>query len=437
MKTNLTELRKISRRLWETLRSSDDCNNVFYILSLMLIQHLSLSNENKKIYFKTHKDFFQLMRPSENLDKEVNEILEHFTKVNSALQTLVKRADFTKIGRTQESRNRIIRQFVVMLTEIQKEIELREIPSSMRVLTSHLKHYYFWNNEASLSEIELDSRAEKLLFQFWSGRENQEIYNPHLLCGEIMDDMPDSFRIEKAESISIYGSNSTSSEFAIFMMLDGFFCNKPAVEFHIRNQTFYDAPFLDSNKLLKKFDLITTLPILFMNENPDIKKLRKLQNILTVKIGNTLDFKDFIFSFLLSSLKDDGVLNMIIPYSFLTAEKYDLRKYLVENDMILHVENLPMNVFTGKSVDAAFVSVYKNKSSEMKGKTAFRAGIGGKAKLVQNKKISDNNYNLSVNQYITDAPILTNEKLEEIFERLDKINSEIRSRIYDLRSSIK
>lgn len=403
----------------------------------MLIQYLSLSNERKKLYFKTNKDFFQLLRPSDNLDIEVNDILMHFAKVNPDIKLLVECSDFTKIERTQEKRNKTIRQFIEILTEIQKGVEVRKISSSMSYLTENLKNYYLWNRIKIAKGEDIDYRSKKLMFQFNNGKKHQNIYNPDFFKGGIINDFQENSKIKAFESLDIYGNNYANDEFTLFLMLNRLFRDKTEIKFHLEKQSFFNAPFLDLHKHLKKFDLIVALPILYSYNNKDRKKMKKIQNLLTIKVGDISDFKDFVFSFLLSSMNEDGVLNMIVPYSFLTTGKNDIRKYLVENDMLLHVENLPMNVLTGKSVDAAFISVYKTKSSEMKGKIAFRAGREGRVRLIPNQKIIDNNFNFSVAQYVSYTPILSNENLNDILNKLDRINSQISSRIYDIKSSIR
>ncbi|MGE3062657.1 MAG: N-6 DNA methylase [bacterium] len=432
MKVNLSEMRKISRRLWETLRSSDDRDNVFYILSLMLIQLLSFSNENKKKYFQSNKDFFYLMRLNENLDKEVNSLLSHFKSVNPLMDMLVKRSDFTEIGRTKESRNKIIKGFLDILTDIQKNVEVRKIPESMRVLLKQLKQYYLWKNAGEIDKEEIDGHSGNMLFRFSNNRENQEIYNPVISKSDIMYEIPSVLESGEMKSVKIYGNMCFDDEFTVFLFLDNFFKDCIEMDFCIKKKSFLDEPILDGNGKLKKFDLIAALPILYFDDNPDRKKMKRLQELLTVKVGNLNEYKNLIYSFLLSSLKEDGILNMIVPYSFLTAGDSDLRRYLVENDILYHIENLPMNVFTGKAVDAAFVSINMNKSREIKDMTVFRFDKESKKRLVSNQKIAENGFNLSVSQYISSTPPVPKENAADLLDRLDKINSEIRSRIYDL-----
>lgn len=432
MKTNLSELRRASRKLWNELRASDDPENVFYILSLMLIQHLSFSNEMKKNYFRNNRDFFGLMLRKTRLDEEVNGILKNFSAVNPSLALLTKRTDFRKIGRTQERRDNSISSFLKILTEVQKQIEVRRMDESMRFLTGKMMEYYFWAKKSNGGEREMEQSVKRLLFSFSNGKSSQSIYLPFSGSGEILNGLDSLLCGERGGKIDLHGSSCRSDDFAVFVLLESFFSKGCAFETSMRSKSFLEEPFTDDAGKLRKFDMIVAMPERKVPTQRERRLMKQTEDLLTVKLGRENDWINFFLSFMLSSLNDDGVLNMIVPYSFLTSEENSVRKYLVDNDLLFHVENLPMNAFTGKSFSSAFISLRMKKSEEIRGMTAFRAGREGRNKLVSSKKIADNRYNLSVSRYVPPSLPVHRENVKGLLERLDRINSEIRSRIYDL-----
>lgn len=432
MKTNLSELRRASRRLWNELRASDEPENVFYILSLMLIQHLSFSNELKRSYFRNNMDFFGLMLKKSRLDEEVNGILKNFSIVNPSLALLTKRTDFRKIGRTQERRDKAISSLMMILTDMQKRIEVRRINESMRFLTGKMMEYYFWAKKSNDGEREIKQSVKKLLFSFSNAKSSQCIYLPSAGNGEGLEGIDSLLCGEKGGKINLFGSSCQSDDFAVFVLLQYFFSQSCSFEATLRSKTCFEEPFADEAGKLMKFDMIVAMPERKIPTQRERKLMKQAEGLLTVKLGNENDRTDFFLSFMLSSLNDDGVLNMIVPYSFLTSEENSVRKYLVDNDLLFHVENLPLNVFTGESFPAAFISIRMKKSDEIRGMTVFRAGREGKNKLVSNKKIADNRYNLSVSRYVSPSVPVQRGDVKTILDRLDRISSEIRSRIYDL-----
>lgn len=118
----------------------------------------------------------------------------------------------------------------------------------------------------------------------------------------------------------------------------------------------------------------------------------------------------------------------------------DIRKYLVENDFVDTIIQLPENLFYGTSIATCIIVLKRNKSEERKGTTLFvdaskmfepatnmnlmtpahqdelialvkgRADVAHKAALVDKAQIVANEYTLSVNKYV---------EMEDTRERVD------------------
>ena len=147
------------------------------------------------------------------------------------------------------------------------------------------------------------------------------------------------------------------------------------------------------------------------------------------------------------------------------AEK-DIRKYLVDNDFVDTIIQLPANLFYGTSIATCIIVLKKNKSEDRKGKTVFvdasklfesatnmnvmnaahqdeiiklvteRVNADHKAALVDKAEIVKNDYTLSVNKYVAmedtrekvDIDVLEQE-LEEIVARQEKVRSAIQKMV--------
>jgi type I restriction enzyme M protein len=143
------------------------------------------------------------------------------------------------------------------------------------------------------------------------------------------------------------------------------------------------------------------------------------------------------------------------------AEK-DIRKYLIDNDYIDTIIQLPENLFFGTSIATCIIVLRKNKSEDLKDKTLFidassmfekatnmnvlrqedqdeiiklaveRKNIEYKSALVDKEEISKNDYTLSVSKYVVaedtrekiDIELLENE-IDQIVMRQEKVRQEI------------
>lgn len=169
------------------------------------------------------------------------------------------------------------------------------------------------------------------------------------------------------------------------------------------------------------------------------------------KFGDHRNANTLIVSQTLKKLKEGGIMSFVMPNGFLTSIKPKdkaFRKYLTENNYIKYVISLPVKILRFTSIPVNVIVLSKNTSENkirfVNGSELYKSGklniieikrliteIDRKddselSKAVKPEAIAGNDYNLSVNRYVFDEPILARidgdrlEKLSDLISLLPK-----------------
>ncbi|MBU3848282.1 MAG: type I restriction-modification system subunit M [Candidatus Acinetobacter avistercoris] len=128
-------------------------------------------------------------------------------------------------------------------------------------------------------------------------------------------------------------------------------------------------PYHTEGKDLKKFDYIVSNPP-FKLDFSDFRNDLDTQNNkdrffagipkIKAKDKDKMEIYQLFLQHIIYSLKTDGKAAVVLPTGFITAQTgidYKIRKYLVENKMLLGVVSMPSNIFatTGTNVSILFI----------------------------------------------------------------------------------
>nr|MBP6498181.1 N-6 DNA methylase [Campylobacteraceae bacterium] len=214
-----------------------------------------------------------------------------------------------------------------------------------------------------------------------------------------------------------------------------------SIEFHTTNAlespTFVNP---DAPHLLKQFESVLSFPPFGIKGKIDSMndKFHRFQ----FHRGLILDVAHF--EHILAQTKEKAVVLMPVGFTYRAGNEEAFRRYLVEQDWLEAIIQLPPNLHSATSIETTFFIVNKTKS--LKGKVYFlslkseefikREGrqivltnvdyivnfiqqkkeIDGVSCIVSNEKVSTNNFSLAIDRYITSQNTLSLNKILQQYE---------------------
>jgi type I restriction enzyme M protein len=275
-----------------------------------------------------------------------------------------------------------------------------------------------------------------LLNHFLPKKENQTYYNPFAGLA--------SLAIELPSNISYYGEELNRSVWLMakmrMMMYDcpGHFVfeNRNSIEgWHHTGKGLYD--YISYNPPLN-LKLDDSFPH-FLNDE---------------RFGDHRNANTLIVSQTLKKLKEGGTMSFVMPNGFLTSNKpkdKEFRRFLTENNYLKFVISLPVKTLQFTSIPITVLVLSKNSTSDkirfVDGSELYKQESGklnkidlksllaeidrkvdsDYSKLVEPKSIVENDFNLSVNRYVFEEPIISTideDKLVRLSEVLSLIPRE-------------
>lgn len=119
---------------------------------------------------------------------------------------------------------------------------------------------------------------------------------------------------------------------------------------------------LDAPHLLKQFDCTLSFPPMGLRSKEDFYKNDKFNRF---KIYRGRGNRDVLyFEHILAQTKGKAVVIMPVGFCYRAGVEQEFRKYLVENNLLEAVIQLPPNLHNGTAIETTFFIVNKNKSDE-------------------------------------------------------------------------
>jgi type I restriction enzyme M protein len=175
---------------------------------------------------------------------------------------------------------------------------------------------------------------------------------------------------ENEQNIQLFGQEMNLSTWAICklnMFLHGFF------NADIRKGDTLGEPQHKENGELMRFDrVIANPPFSLKNwgrETAEHDKLGRYRYGIPPKDAGDLAFVQHM----IASLNQQGVMGVVVPHGvlFRGGQEGEIRKGILEDDLVEAVIGLPSGLFYGTGIPASLIIINKNKGAERKGKVLF------------------------------------------------------------------
>lgn len=250
-------------------------------------------------------------------------------------------------------------------------------------------------------------------------------------------------------------AESFADEFIIELMktidninIDFRFCNP------LENPTYIS---LDNPHELKQFDCVLSFPPMGLATNNKFLEMDKFNRFKIHKVKSNREIAHF--EHILSQTKDKAVVLMPVGFTYRGNQDEEFRKYLIENNFLESVIQLPPNLHNATSIETTFIIINKKKKDNniyflnLKNESFIkREGrklvltdidkiialynskeeVENISKIINPKEIKENNYSFVIDRYVKSKEIedLQNKLAEFNLVKLEDIAFIRRSQLF-------
>lgn len=290
---------------------------------------------------------------------KLSDELEIQIEINDIVNKLVEYND-------KESKHKPLNYLIANRTFLSKELILLSLDSKI-IFTRNSDQEFYEKLRIFLNEIIFNASFKvepiystflinKLLVELLKPQPGEKIYDP---ASGLNFTLIEAYKSSKG--ISIYGQelDELAFEFGkINLLING------VSDFKIENENSISNPIVEKEKV----DVAICIPPFKSIESNDI-------DFDFERMSRSNDTATLMIEMLLSRLTDKGRIGVVLPEKFFFDNRnYDLRKYLIDNDLVEAVIELPEGILKYAHLGTNLLLINKNKKEYLKSKVYFLNG---------------------------------------------------------------
>lgn len=376
-----------------------------------------------------------ILKLKEDVGNQLNKALSALEDANSELEGVLKNIDFNaKKGKTKLKDNQLV-QLIHHFNTYNLTNDDFEFPDLLGAAYEYLIKDFADSAGKKGGEFYTPSQVVRLLVKLIKPQEGMFVYDPTCGSGGMLIQSKQYLEDQgqNAKNLALYGQDNNGTVWAICKM-NMILHNIPDAK--IENEDTLEDPKFLENGYIKKFDRVIANPPFSQNYNKaTIKFPERFRYRFAPETGKKADL--MFVQHMIASLKDKGIMATIMPHGVLFrggAEK-SIREGIIRDDILEAVIGLPQHLFYGTGIPACILVINKNnKPKEMKDKILFinadgeygesrnqnylrpediekityafdhKLEIPKYSRIVTNKEIEENDFNLNIRRYVDNSP---------------------------------
>ena len=379
---------------------------------------------------KAHWNYLKDLK--HNVGEELNKAIAAIEEENDELEGVLVSIDFNKKEKLPDKK---LRDLISHFSKYRLRNSDFEKPDLMGSAYEYLIKMFADSAGKKGGEFYTPSEVVNLLVRLIKPKSKMRVYDPTCGSGGMLIQSR-NYLIENGENprnISLFGQEMNQGTWAICKM--NMFLHSVFNADIKKGDTIRDPKHLKSGELMT-FDRVIANPPFSLakwgKEEADNDSFGRFPYGTPPKDTGDLAFVQHM----IASLNADGVMGVVVPHGvlFRGASEKEIRKGILDNDLLEAVIGLPPKLFYGTGIPAAMLIINKKKSKDKKNKIIFINGElefeEGKnqnrlreqdikkilskfdnfkddkrySKVVSMDEVKENEYNLNIRRYADTSP---------------------------------
>ena len=375
-----------------------------------------------------------LLNLKEDVGSQLNKDLSAMEEANPELEGVLKHIDFN----AQKGKTRLKDQQLIDLIHHFNKYRLTnedfEFPDLLGAAYEYLLKEFADSAGKKGGEFYTPPGVKKLMVMLVRPQEGMSIYDPTVGSGGFLISARQYVEEQGQDParLSLFGQELNGLTWSICKM-NMILHDIP--DANIENEDTLTNPMFVENGYIKQFDIVLANPPFSQNySRANMKFQERFKYGWTPETGKKADL--MFLQHMIASLKEQGTLATVMPHGvlFRGGVEKEIRKQIVEDDLITAIIGLPAKLFYNVGIPACIIVINKNKPPELKNKILFinadreygegrnqnylrpqdiekiatvfheKREIPKYSRLVSLEEIRENDYNLNIRRYVDNSP---------------------------------